>query len=352
MSSFVQQLATMTVVLISASLGVRAQNNGDIRLVNIDSLPSDGRLEIYLNGKWGTFCGKNDVSKFDQRAADTACRQLGYERVFTPDFNIGPKAPSDTPIHVTSVSCPSDSDDVCSNDFLTHILRCSVSTAVDSTCTHDDDVGLYCYSGSQIWNKPYESQLLLPPQTDSLNISTSSSRLGVYLNNKWGLICGHGNNFDKNAAHTACRQLGYTNAVSYNASTRVPKDQRNAIFWLDGVTCGLQSYSCLQRCFKNSLPTKGISCSTGLTVSISCEFKISLEDKNTPGSPLQCDSGDYCHSPTPPSNKDSTIRIIIIVVIVALVLLAVTSCITVAVCCMVPGCIYYRRKQGYEAING
>ena len=54
------------------------QANGDLRLAGtpLDRPISEGygRLEILLDGKWGTICGpiKN------QTIADTACRQLGY----------------------------------------------------------------------------------------------------------------------------------------------------------------------------------------------------------------------------------------------------------------------------------
>ena len=45
---------------------------GQIRLVD-GSYPSEGLLEIYLNGEWGAVCGS-----IDQNMANTACRQLGY----------------------------------------------------------------------------------------------------------------------------------------------------------------------------------------------------------------------------------------------------------------------------------
>ena len=44
-----------------------------VRLTDSDHR-SEGRVEVYCNGQWGTICGDN----FDNFAADTVCRQLGY----------------------------------------------------------------------------------------------------------------------------------------------------------------------------------------------------------------------------------------------------------------------------------
>jgi len=45
-----------------------------VRLVG-GSYPSQGRVEVYCNGQWGTIC---NTSGFESAEADTVCRQLGY----------------------------------------------------------------------------------------------------------------------------------------------------------------------------------------------------------------------------------------------------------------------------------
>ena len=53
------------------------QTSGDIRLITNEGSTStaEGRLEVFLNGQWGTVCEDD----FGQEDGNVACRQLGFQ---------------------------------------------------------------------------------------------------------------------------------------------------------------------------------------------------------------------------------------------------------------------------------
>jgi hypothetical protein len=237
--------------LLATDLEVQAQSNGDIRLVSNGRIDR-GRLEVYINGEWGTICGKRGTNF--KAVAETACRQLGLEVPLVAFYGtvtqLGfPVAPNSTPIHFGSINCGSRSSTsnllvVCSTNYYEHVLRCAVDTKVDTTaCTHDNDIGVSC-SATRIIVNPYKSQIFLYAadhggQQRSPNISLSSLSsgvLGIFLG-KGGPVCGEG--FDKSAADTACRQLGYTNSNLFKTSP----ETMNRTFWDAGLNCKSQSHS-------------------------------------------------------------------------------------------------------------
>ena len=153
------------------------------------------------------------------------------------------------------------------------MLRCAVNTKVDATvCNHSNDIGVSCFL-EKITSDPYKSQVVLygvrgenhPP-----NISRSLGVLGIsFYSLKPGLVCGK--DFDKNAADTACRQLGYTNANYFNTSLQTTKQT----FWDAGLKCKSQSHSCLNDCFRKT-PNNHTSCTN--YVYLGCEFDLSFKD--------------------------------------------------------------------------
>ena len=365
-------ITVLLVILTAASLlatEVRAQNNGDIRLVNYwgdDDLSAySGRLEIFIDGQWGTICGKHGTDF--KAVAETACRQLGFDVSLVPFYGtvtqIGyPLANNSTPIHFGSINCGSSTflifDHFCSTNYLQHVLRCAVDTEVDATaCTHSNDIGVSCSTNS-ITENPYKGQIFFywhstggkqqPNITVTLS-SQSSGVLGILFKKsnitKPPLLCGKG--FDENAANTACRQLGYTNANHFHTS--LLNQTTNCTFWDAGLNCKSQSHSCLNNCFSKT-PTNQTSCMN--MVHLSCEFDLAHKNTEVSGSPRLCDAAvdDRC-KPYHTEEYTLTIPIIVAVVIIVAILVACALCITLLVCCLVPGCPIHRKRTGYQSIN-
>ena len=336
---------------------VQAQNNGDVRLVNNtqDALQTGGRLEVFIDGKWGTICSNGGTDL--QAVANTVCRQLAfseaslYEGAGTVTQLRFPVAPKSTPIHFGSIDCGSsaNSDGTCSTEYYQHVLRCAVDVNVDTTaCTHDKDIAINCLP-SDITSRPYKSQVALfglggQQHPHPRNLSLSLGGLVIFLNNssKYGVVCGE--SFDKNAADTACRQLGYTNANYLNTSVQTTKPT----FWDAGIDCKSQSHNCLNECFSKT-PSNHTSC-TNLVI-LGCEFDLSVKDTKSAGSPRLCDAA--LDNGCKPHNEEhtDTIAIIIVVVVIVAVLAVCSMCITLLVCCLVPGCLIHRKRTGYQSVN-
>ena len=269
-----------------------------------------------------------------------------------------PIANNSTKIHFGSINCGSSTssifDNYCSTNYHQHVLRCAVDTKVNKTaCTHHNDIGVSC---SSIWiiENPYKGQLFLyniittGDQRRSPNVSVSSGGLGVVFEksdtSKVTLLCGKG--FNENAANTACHQLGYTNAHHFNTSFQTTKYTK---FWDAGLNCKSQSHSCLNNCFSKT-PTSQTSCTNW--VNLSCEFDLSHKNTEAAGSPRLCDAAvdDSCK----PHIEEHTVTIpivVIIVVIIVAILAACALCITLLVCCLVPGCLIHRKRTGYQSVN-
>ena len=340
---------------------VRVQNNGDIRLVNHwGDDDHSGRLEIFIDGHWGTICGKNGTNF--KSVAETACRQLGFDVSLLPFYGTVteqgyPIANNSTKIHFGSINCGSSTssifDNYCSTNYHQHVLRCAVDTKVNETaCTHRNDIGVSC---SSIWiiENPYKGQLFLHGTKNhprSPNVSLSSGVLGIlfekpnYNIRKPALVCGK--DFDESEADTACRQLGYTNANHLN--TPLLNQTTNYTIWDTGLNCKSQSHSCLNNCFSKT-PTNHTSCKN--LVNLSCEFDLSHKNTEASGSPRLCDAAvdDSCKPHV--EEHTVTIAIIIVVVVIVAILVACALCITLLVCCLVPGCPIHRKRTGYQSIN-
>ena len=301
---------TLLLVIVWSHL-VETQSNGDVRMIQDLNATYWGRLEVYLDGEWGTFCADG----FNSHAADAACRQLGYaysvgEVYKARDYSrFIPLASNSTPIHTGYSKCGNTDD-----GGFSHVLRC-FQLYVDpiySTCTHDDDVITQC-SVSQLTDNGYDTELFL--NSAALNstykssgvleiFSSSKDNVNTFLGS-WSNICG--TKFDQNAANTACIQLGYTGALSYTTSANRSRDTD---IWLDGVTCGDNAYSCLDSCFCYPRTLTAVQCDPGNVVALTCTFDLAKWNAVYPGTRMWCEEQEktFCA----PDNIENPIKLIIV----------------------------------------
>lgn len=319
-------LAFATFLLLVANAS--SQSTGDLRLKGSTN-PNLGRLEIFWNDEWSTFCGLGRDS-FTFGAALAACRQLGYADVLL--FNIVSKlnfsrAGEGTPIAFGKVNCDSGVEAL-------HILRCNTSERVPSSCSHEDDIGIWCAPIS-FWQHPYtyETQVRLIPQTQPSYYSTGV--LEIYHSGLWGSVCFSNGNFDESAADSACRQMGYTNSETFKGVSNTSNDT----VWLDRVLCGSTSQRCI-KCCSLTLQKTPISCASGNYVFIQCTFNIAFRNKTkySSGGDGFCEMQGIC-----PNAHLFELAITIAIMISLIVMIAVL--ISLCVCCLMPSCALYKWRQ-------
>ena len=94
-----------------------------------------GRIEIYIDGQWGTVCG----DFWNASSSTVVCRQLGFGN--TGAFNYYGAGQLGSPIYLDNVRC---------SGIEANILACSHLPLSEHNCNHSDDVGVKC-SGLYGW---------------------------------------------------------------------------------------------------------------------------------------------------------------------------------------------------------
>ena len=106
-----------------------ASAEGSIRLVNGNNA-SEGRVEITLQGQWGTVC--DDL--WDIREATVVCKQLGFldaiSAVGGAEFGEG-----SGPIQLDDLLCVGNES---------ALVNCSARPIQQHSCNHSEDAGVRC----------------------------------------------------------------------------------------------------------------------------------------------------------------------------------------------------------------
>ncbi|XP_030836658.1 scavenger receptor cysteine-rich domain-containing group B protein-like [Strongylocentrotus purpuratus] len=113
---------------------------GAIRLVD-GIQPNEGRVEVYLEGSWGTVCDHH----WDIRDANVVCNFLGHHKAIQAPggayFGRG-----SGPINLNRMFCKGEEGS---------LLQCS-HWPVDDDCTHDNDAGVICLN-SRMYSIAHEA---------------------------------------------------------------------------------------------------------------------------------------------------------------------------------------------------
>ncbi|XP_071828206.1 scavenger receptor cysteine-rich domain-containing group B protein-like isoform X2 [Apostichopus japonicus] len=196
-------ITSLVVYAIIVSSEVNISNgqelyDGQIRLRGGNE--TAGRVEIFLNGSWGTVCDDG----WDLADADVVCGQLGFSGALE-DFCVSHCGIGTGDIHLDEVEC-SGSEDL--------LLECSYTSQHD--CIHYEDASVSCNWSTRIVDGP----------------NNSSGRVEVFFG-KWGTVCD--DYWDILDALVVCCELGFDGALE--APGEALFGEGIGIIRLDEVNC-------------------------------------------------------------------------------------------------------------------
>ena len=322
------------------SLGYAAIE-GEIRLKGLDSTRA-GRIEVFLNGKWGSVNTRLDESDKKKQLAygKTVCFQInkyfgGNATIYTGTVNsvneLLEDAGEDTIVTngLTSHISMYDLDCNMTGGIPEHILRCSYKKS-DGSKDSGNDLAVVCEADVEEFYQPHIGQIRLVYKTD-----VNKGMLEIFADSHWGNVCYE--RFDQNSANTACRQLGYTNAKDFSAVS-VYDSPSSYTVWLSSVSCGENNTNfCLWNCLsdlKANIFYRNIStiCTSKSFVQVNCEFDVDKVDRAV--APY---IGNACQVP----HLKASILLWIIMIGVLLAVVFVVFVIVVAailICCCLCAC--------------
>ncbi|XP_072013630.1 uncharacterized protein [Amphiura filiformis] len=184
-----------------------------VRLVN-GSNYMEGRVEVYINNKWGTVCD----DKWDLTEANVVCRQFGYHGPSSafkgPQFGSGN---DESNIWLDNVQCQGDEQ---------NIGRCTYNMIGSHDCDHLEDAGVVCTMGN-------EREPDIPIRLAGGDVA-NEGRVELYYDGAWGTACAR--YWTKVDGTVVCKQLGYFFASEVTISTRRFGEGKGPIF-LHNIRC-------------------------------------------------------------------------------------------------------------------
>lgn len=113
-------------------------HNGAVRLVNDDQGAKDrGRVEVYINGEWGTVC--DDL--WTIKNAEVVCRQLGFRYALKASRNSEFGEGRGLRILLDDVQCEGTESS---------LLTCTHAGVGTHNCAHYEDAGVICANSKRV----------------------------------------------------------------------------------------------------------------------------------------------------------------------------------------------------------
>ncbi|XP_071503572.1 scavenger receptor cysteine-rich domain-containing protein DMBT1-like [Diadema antillarum] len=156
---------------------------GTIRLVEGQD-HTQGRVEIYYNGQWGTVCD----NLWDIEDAHVVCRMLGFEGALRysccAEYGEGSGL-----ILLDNVEC---------NGTESNLADCQHNGYEIQDCSHYEDAGVKCIPTVRLVGGEDDAQ----------------GRVEIYYDGQWGTVCD--DLWDIEEANVVCRMLGFEGAFHYS----------------------------------------------------------------------------------------------------------------------------------------
>ncbi|KAL8583915.1 hypothetical protein ACOMHN_009668 [Nucella lapillus] len=186
------------------SAGVACYNNAGVKYRLVNGTESRGRVEMSLDGEWGTVC--ND--EWDDKDAQVFCRSMNFtDGVARPVSEFGQGTGT---MWLTDVQCQGTEAAIhqCPHSGFSEELKDTGWWDWFSVCAdHSDDAAVYCYKNVRL-----------------TRLKSDMGGLQVYHKGQWVSVCDH--TFDDNAATAACRGLdkGWNYGLAIKGSAFDPMD--------------------------------------------------------------------------------------------------------------------------------
>ena len=179
---------------------------GGVRLVGGQN-PGEGRVEICLQGVWGTICH----SEFDTNDANVVCRQLGLPDRGAAVYYGAYFGQGSGPFHIQYIGCSGSESD---------LLQCSHGAYITLCSSHVGDVGVRC--AGNIDSQLNECDLMIIIFTIFYSETCGNEgeirlaggnvegegRVEICHGGAWGTVCD--DNWETPDATVVCRQLGFS----------------------------------------------------------------------------------------------------------------------------------------------